>query len=391
MCNARKGTRAVCVRENQKSLKESAKRLIEDKIHEFGLGKEFVIQNEQILTPGGGHIIFVGMRDHTKESIKSLEGFNICWVEEAQTLSAGSMDMLRPTIRAEGSEIWFSWNPRFKSDPVDAFLRADEPPPEAIVVKANWNHNKYLPAVLEKERLETLRSNPDNYDHIWEGDYQKVTAGAYYAAQISTAREQGRISNVAREPLIPVRAFWDIGGTGARADARAIWIAQFVGKEVRLLDYRETQGQELAEDVHWLHDNGYENAIMVLPHDGATNDRVFNVSYQSSLQDAGFKVQVIPNQGRGASSKRIEAARRIFPACWFNKSKVEDGGLLALGHYHEKTDPVRLIGLGPEHDWSSHCADAFGLMAVAYEKQLEDQNRTPAKVQMIPSAMPVMS
>ena len=140
--------------------------------------------------------------------------------------------MLRPTIRAEGSELWFSWNPRLKNDPVDAFLRADEPPPDAIVVKANYNDNIWFPEVLEKERLETLRSNPDNYEHIWEGGYQTVTEGAYYAVQLAAAREEGRVGHVARDPHLPVRAFWDIGGTGSRSDARAIWIAQFVGKEI---------------------------------------------------------------------------------------------------------------------------------------------------------------
>ena len=130
---------------------------------------------------------------------------------------------------------------------------------------------------------------------------------------------------------------------------------------------------------------------MILPHDGATNDKVYNVSYQSALMDAGFQVKVIPNQGKGAASKRVEAVRRVFPSCWFNQSKVEETGLLALGHYHEKIDAIRLVGLGPEHDWSSHCADAFGLMAVSYEKHLEEQNRQPVRVQMVPAAMPVMS
>ena len=372
-------------------MKESAKRLIEDKIQSLDLGSHFKVQNEQIVTPGGGLIVFVGMKDHTKESIKSLEGFDICWVEEAQTLSSGSMDMLRPTIRAEDSEIWFSWNPRLKNDPVDAFLRADEPPPDAIVVKANYSDNVFFPKVLEKERVETMRSNPDNYDHIWNGGYQTITKGAYYAAQIAAAKKEGRIGYVSRDPLLPLRAFWDIGGTGARSDARAIWIAQFVGKEIRLLDYRETQGQELGEDIHWLHEQNYDRAIMVLPHDGATNDKVYNVSYQSALMGAGFNVKVIPNQGKGAAAKRIEAARRIFPSCWFNKDRVETNGLLALGHYHEKIDENRMIGLGPEHDWASHCADAFGLMAVSYELHLEEQNRVPVQVQMMPAAMPVLS
>ena len=375
ICVLKPGTRAVCIREVQKSLKESAKRLIEDKIEAMGVSKLFGIQNEKINTPGGGTIIFVGMKEHTKESVKSLEGFNIAWVEEAQTLSRGSLDMLRPTIRAEGSELWFSWNPRRRTDPVDEFLRGSEPPDNAIVVEANWNNNPWFPVVLEEERQNTMRSDPNGYPHIWEGDYVSVMPGAYYTEHLNTARKEQRIGgHVAADPHLPVRSFWDIGGTGARADARAIWVAQFVGREVRLLDYRETQGQPLSADIAWMRDNGYDNVQCILPHDGATNDRVYAVSYESALRDAGFPVDVIPNQGKGAASKRIEAARRMFPSCWFDK-KTEDAGISALGFYHERIDDEREVGLGPEHDWSSHGADAFGLIAVAYERMVSQQNR----------------
>lgn len=382
-CVMNPGTRAVCIREVQKSLKESAKRLLEDKIEAMGVASMFRIQNEQIITPGGGLIIFMGMRDHTKESIKSLEGFNIAWVEEAQTLSRGSLEMLRPTIRSPGSEIWFSWNPRLKSDPIDVFLRSEEPPTDSVVLKANYDANPWFPDVLEQERRDCMRSDPDMYDHIWRGEYITSMPGAYYTRHIRDARDEGRVGAVSADPLLPLRAFWDIGGTGAKADARAIWIGQFVGKEIRLVDYRETVGQPLGADVTWLRDNGYESALMVLPHDGATNDRVYAVSYESALRDAEFRVEVIPNQGKGAASKRIEAARRIFPKCWFNAPKVEAAGLLALGYYHEKIDEERNVGLGAEHDWSSHCADAFGLMAVAYEKQLREQDKRRPEIEMV--------
>ena len=384
-CILNKGTRAVCIREVQKTLKESAKRLIEDKIESLGVGHLFRVQNEQIHTPGDGVIIFTGMKDHTKESVKSLEGFNICWVEEAQTLSQGSLDMLRPTIRAEGSEIWFSWNPRRKKDPIDLLLRGDEPPTNAIVVQANWDSNPWFPDVLEEERQETLRSDPDMYGHIWEGEYVTIVDGAYYAKHLKASRKEQRLGglNVAADPNLPVRAFFDIGGTGAKSDARAIWIAQFVGKEVRLINYRESQGQPLAADIAWLRDNDYEHVRVVLPHDGATQDRVYAVSYESALRDAGFNVEVIPNQGRGAASKRVEAARRMFPSCWFDR-KTEPGGIEALSWYHEKKDEERDIGLGPEHDWSSHAADAFGLIAVAWERMAADQNRRPAKIKLTP-------
>lgn len=369
---AQEGMRLVCIREVQKSLKHSAKSLIEAKLAEYGLGERdgFKVFNEVIKTPGDGVMIFQGMQDHTADSIKSLEGFHRAWVEEAQSLSPLSMQLLRPTIRWESarlglsSEMHFSWNPRRKSDPVDLMLRAS-PPTGASVVRANWSDNPWFPAVLEQERQDCLRLLPDQYDHIWEGGYVTVNAGAYYAASLALAKKEGRIGKVASDPLMTLRAFWDIGGTGAKADACAIWIGQFVGREIRWLNYYEAQGQPLATHIQWLRANGYEKALCTLPHDGATNDRVHDVSYESALRAAGFEVQVVANQGAGAAMKRVEAARRLFPSMWFDE-KCQPG-IDAIGWYHEKRDEDRNIGLGPNHDWASHGADAFGLGPVVYE------------------------
>lgn len=364
-----KGMLSVCVREVQKSLKDSAKRLIESKLIEFGLGEAdgFKVFNEKIETPGGGIILFQGMQDHTAESIKSLEGFKRAWIEEAQTLSTTSLTLLRPTIRADGSEIWASWNPRRKSDPVDALLRGASLPTGAKVIRANWSDNPWFPAVLEQERKDCLRDMPDQYEHIWEGGYATVLSGAYFAKHLADARKEGRIGRVSKDPLMTLRAYWDIGGTGAKSDGTAIWVAQFVGREIRVLNYYEAQGQPLDAHVNWLRDNGYGKALCVLPHDGASNEKVYDVSYQSALKAAGFEVKVIPNQGKAAAKMRVESARRLFPSIWFNDATCT-AGLDALGWYHEKIDEARNIGLGPEHDWSSHGADAFGLMCVAYEE-----------------------
>ena len=366
---ADKGMRSVCIREVQKSLKESAKRLIEDKLaeHQIGEADGFKVFREVIETPGDGLISFQGMQDHTAESIKSLEGYKRAWCEEAQSLSARSLSLLRPTIRAEGSEIWFSWNPRRKTDPVDAMLRGPSLPTGAVVVEANWSHNPWFPSVLEQERLDCLRDNADQYAHIWQGDYATVLAGAYYARALAEARAQGRIGRVAADPLMTTRAIFDIGGTGKKADAVAIWIAQFVGREIRVLNYYEAIGQPLAVHVAWMRANGYDKALVILPHDGETQDKVYDVSYASALREAGFEVVVIPNQGAGAAMMRVESARRLFPSVWFNEATTT-AGLDALGWYHEKRDEARNIGLGPDHDWSSHGADAYGLMCVAYEE-----------------------
>jgi phage terminase large subunit len=226
-CLLNPGTKIVCIREVQKTLAQSAKALIEAKIQEFGVGSQFRVLYDRIEAPGGGLIIFQGMQDQNAESIKSLEGYNIAWVEEAQTLSARSLALLRPTIRADGSEIWFSWNPRRKNDAVDEFLRGREVD-NAIVVKSSWRDNPWHNATMEQERLLDRERYPDRYENIWEGEYARAFEGAYFAQVLSEARAQGRIGKVAADPLLPLRAFCDIGGAGAHADACVIWIVQWV-------------------------------------------------------------------------------------------------------------------------------------------------------------------
>lgn len=167
--------RVVCVREIQKSLKQSVKRLLEDEIQRFGLGRRFNVMSSEITTPEGGLILFQGMQDHTAESIKSLEGFDIAWAEEAQAISENSLTLLRPTIRKEGSELWFSWNPRHSDDPVDAMLRGKNPPPDTILVHSSWEDNPHFSTVLRNEMEFDRRRDPDKYAHVWGGKYQKIS------------------------------------------------------------------------------------------------------------------------------------------------------------------------------------------------------------------------
>jgi phage terminase large subunit len=359
-----RGFRGLCGREVQKSLKESAKRLIEDKLGEHGLGEAqgFKVFREVIETPGGGAIMFQGLQDHTAESIKSFEGIDVFWGEEAQSLSTRSMELLRPTIRKDGSELWFSWNPRRKTDPVDKLLRGETLPTGSTVVRANWSDNPWFPSVLDQERRDCLATNADQYAHIWEGDYAGVLTGAYYAKHLAEAKEQGRVGVVARDPVMTIRAVWDIGFR----DACAIWIVQYVGREIRVLDYYEAVGQPLAAHLHWLRSNGYGDALCVLPHDGAHADAATGIRFEDHIRAAGFQCETVPNQGKGAAMKRVEATRRLFPSIWFNVATTQ-GGIDALGWYHERQDETRNIGLGPNHDWASHAADAFGLACVAYE------------------------
>jgi len=173
-------TDAVCVREVQKSLDQSVKKLLESKIESLNAGAYFEVQDKKILAKNGGLIIFQGMQNHTAESIKSLEGYDIAWVEEAQTLSQRSLDMLRPTIRKPNSELWFSWNPSLATDPVDALLCGEEPPPGTTLVTANYMDNPWLPDVLRVEMEYDRKRDPDKYAHIWLGKYQQNSSARVF-------------------------------------------------------------------------------------------------------------------------------------------------------------------------------------------------------------------
>ena len=365
------GMRAVCIREVQKDLAQSSKLLIETKLRQMGLYDQqgFKVFKDVIQTPGDGLMIFKGMNDYTSESVKSLEGFKRAWWEEAQTATLTSLNLLRPTIRALGSELWFSWNPRRKTDPVDVMLRGAELPTGAQVVRANWRDNPWFTAELEQERLDCLRMQPEQYDHIWEGGYVTALSGAYFAKHLQAARDEGRIGFFPADPLMSIRLICDIGGTGARADAFAIWAMQFIGREIRVVNYYEAVGQPIDAHLAWCRTQGYDpsRASFWHPHDGSTQDKVYDVSYESALKKAGYTVTVVPNQGKGAAMARIERARVLFPQVRFNEATTE-AGRAALGWYHEKRDEERGIGLGPEHDWSSHGSDAFGMGCLVWEE-----------------------
>lgn len=369
----------VCAREFMNSLADSSFAEIEGAIMSepwlaarFDIGKNYIRTKPDM--PGHVEFLFLGLRRNIS-SLKSTANILYCWVDEAEDVPEDSWVTLIPTVREESSEIWVTWNPKRKNS--STHLRFREAKPDSSqVVEINYCDNPWFPAVLELERQQDLRDRPEIYGHIWDGDFLVVHSGAYFAKGLQEAKDQGRIGMVSPDNLMTLRAYWDIGGTGAKADACAIWITQFVGKEVRVLAYYEARGQELSTHINWLRDNGMENAQMILPHDGASNDKVFSVSYESSLQKAGFKVKVVPNMGAGAANRRIEAVRRVMPSVWFNEKQTEPGRD-ALGAYHPKRDEARGIDLGPEHDWASHGSDAFGLMAVDYLEQQESRIVAP--------------
>jgi phage terminase large subunit len=357
----------LCARQFMNSLADSSLEEIKAAIREeawlaphFDIGEKYVRTASHL--KGRVDYTFAGL-DRNVDSIKSKARILLGWVDEAEPVTDQAWSKLIPTLREEDSELWVTWNPESKRSATHRRFR-EHADPRYKVAEINWRDNPWFPDILARQRARDLEQRPDQYGHIWEGEFIQQHEGAYYAKHLALARSDNRIGMVKPDPLMTFRAIWDIGGTGAKADATSIWMVQFIGAEIRIVDYYEAVGQPLAAHVNWLRDNGYGRAQCVLPHDGAAHDKVYDATYEGALRSAGFDVVVVRNQGTGAAMQRIEAGRRAFGQMTFDAAKCA-GGIEALGWYHEKRDEVRGIGLGPAHDWASHAADAFGLIAVA--------------------------
>ena len=357
----------LCARQFMNSLDDSSLAEVKAAIQsEPWLAASFEIGEKYVRTRSGRIAYKFAGLDANVDSIKSKSRILLCWVEEAEPVTEDAWQKLIPTLREEDSELWVTWNPESKRSATHKRFRESDDP-RYRVAEINWRDNPWFPAILDRQRTRDQLERPDSYDHIWEGDFRRVFDGAYYAAALAQARRDGRVGRVAADPLLPIRLCWDIGGTGARADLTSIWAMQIVGREIRWLDHYAAQGQPLATHVQWTRSRGYERAQCVLPHDGSAQEKVYDTSYEKALRSADFDVIVVPNQGKGAAAARIEAARRLFPAMWFDGERCA-AGIDALAAYHAKRDDERGIDLGPEHDWASHDADAFGLGCIFYER-----------------------
>lgn len=359
-CLLAPGTRIACIREVQKSLKDSVKRLLEDKIQALGVGRSFGVFTDHITTPGKGVILFQGMQDHTKESIKSLEGFHVAYVEEAQTLSGGSLEMLRPTIRAAGSELWFSWNPRSKKDPVDELLRGKAKPEDALVVEANYKDNPFFPKELEAERLHDQQHKPDRYGHIWLGEYEPAVIGAYYANEMAALARNGRITSVPHTPGVKVETWWDLG---ARKQGRtmAVGFVQRVGFELRAIDFLQDEGPDkglpyFAKRLQEKQaEHGYVYDKEVWPHDGGHLQKATGETLDETWRKLTGRRPTVLEVSDVAPG--IDAVRNMLPLMWFDAAKC-DGWIEALKNYRaDYDDDKQTYKAEPRHDWASHPAD----------------------------------
>lgn len=359
--------RVLCAREIQKSINDSVLQLLSDTIERLGLGAFFEVQKTQILGKNGSRFIFSGLRANVNE-IKSLEGVDRVWVEEAESVSNHSWDTLIPTVRKPGSEIWISFNPQDELDATYQRFVANTPT-GCERVRVNYSDNPWFPDVLEQERLDCKRTNPRLYEHIWEGNCWADKDGAYYVDFINPTQ----VTSVPVDPSLPVHTAWDLG----IADATAIWFFQVAGREPRAVNYYEASGEGLKHYVGVLHAFRDEHKTLwgthIAPHDIAVRELGSGESRKDIAQGMGINFDVAPRLG---IQDGIESTRKLLPQLWFDEKRCADG-LRALRNYRKEYDDKRqAYKTKPLHDWSSHGADAMRYGAVAQNKWITTPRRT---------------
>jgi phage terminase large subunit len=354
---ARKPTRILCAREFQTSIRDSVHKLLSDQIIAMGLTDFYEITQNAIRGKNGTEFSFVGLKNNVS-NIKSYEGCDICWVEEAQTTSKLSWNVLIPTIRKEGSEIWISFNPELETD--ETYQRFIVNTPEnSIVQRINWSDNPWFPETLRLEKDALFVRDREAYNTVWEGVCRQTVDGAIFAKEMMQAEFEQRITRVPYDPVKPVLAVFDIGW----ADATAVWFVQFIGMETRLIRYYETTQTTISQILAKMQTFGYVYDTLYLPHDAQNKTLAANGrSIEEIVRAAGYNVRIID---RTPIADSINAARTIFPKCYFDRENTHEG-LQCLRHYRYDVNPdTGNFSQKPLHDNYSHGADAFryiGLM-----------------------------
>ena len=348
--------RILCAREVQKSIQDSVYQLLIDQIKELKLSGFYEATLSEIRGKNGTKFIFAGLQ-HNIDSIKSKEGIDIAWCEEAQTLSKTSLDKLIPTVRKENSELWFSFNPELEEDEVyQRFVL--KPPLNSTVLKVNWQDNPWFPDVLRQEKDDLYLRDTDSYLNVWEGHCRQALEGAIYANELRAATQDDRITRVPYDPLKPVEVFCDLGWS----DCTSLWFIQRVGFEFRALETYQNSQHPWDHYLKHIQSRGYVLGTVWLPHDARAKSLATGRTIHEITMAAGFKTEITPNI---SVEDGINALRMVFKDTWFDSEKCADG-LQALRRYRYDVDPdTKQRSRKPLHDDSSHFADAARYFAVA--------------------------
>ncbi len=400
---AQESTRVLCVREFQNSIEESVHKVISDQINNLGMNYLYKVEKAHIYGPNGTVFSFEGIKNNTNR-VKSYEGIDICWAEEAAKITRASWGVLIPTIRKEKcpnghalppapldanedysvpaecpichsgivqSEIWMTFNPELETDYTYERFVKNADPSNSFVIKMTWADNPWFPRVLHQEMLMDKERDPDYALNVWEGHCLQMLEGAIYAKELRRVQSEGRICTVPWEREWPVDTFWDLG----RADATAIWFAQRVAMQYRILGYFSGTGEDITFYLRELQRRAYVYGRHWLPHDAKAkrlgSKRTIEETVRQSYPNGVYivpKLSVIDG---------INAARIILPNCYFDEAGCADG-LQALRHYRYRVVDGRLSN-EPLHDWASDGADAFRYLAIALQRPRTRDNESLAR------------
>jgi phage terminase large subunit len=369
-----KPERVLCTREVQKSIAESVHQLLSDWISRLNLGHFFTVQNNYILGANGSQIAFHGLSGQTATSIKSFEGITICWVEEAQTISKRSWDLLEPTIRAPGSEIWVSFNPDMDTD--ETYKRfVTNPPADALVTQINWDDNPWRSQVLDAAREKMQREAPEDYAHIYGGACRPAVEGAIYFKEVSALRNGGRLCNVPYDPMLKVHVVVDLGFN----DFMALILVQRLGSEIRVIRYIEDRMRDIPSYSQELKDLKLNFGRIYLPHDGKAKTLIsannpHGSSAEKQFQKLGWRVEIVDNI---EVEQGIRKTREVFPRVIVDKANAVEL-VNRLGRYRRRVNSEGQ-GSTPMHDDQSHGSDGFRYLAIVAD-QLSNDNQEPVKL-----------
>lgn len=355
--------RVLCTREVQKSIKDSVHKLLADQIESMGLGSVYTVEQARIYNALGSEFIFAGLSDQTAESIKSYEGVDIVWVEEARNVSDRSWQILIPTIRKLGSEIWVTFNPELDTDATYVRFVAN-PPTNGYVVQMNFEDNPWFKNTeLVQERLDDQRTLKDTeYAWKWLGRCKPAIEGAIYADEVAQAVEQGRITNVPYDPRLKVHVIFDLGWN----DAMTMTLAQRQVSELRVIEYIEVNQRTLDWCSNELKGRGYNWGSLWLPHDGEHGDYKTGLSAKQMMERLGWDVQIVPNYP-GALEDGIRKARMALPRTYFDRDKA--ARLVECLRRYRRNRPASTGEPGrPVHDEFSHGADGYRYLSVVADQ-----------------------
>lgn len=356
---ASRKVRILCTREIQKSIRDSVHRLLKDQIELLGLSHFYEVLNNEIRGKNGTEFLFAGLSNLTVESIKSYEGVDIVWCEEAQVISSTSWKILIPTIRKPGSEIWLTFNPELETDYTYEYF-VTHAPEDSEIVEMNYLDNPWFPEVLEKERLHCLATNPKDYPNIWEGKCKPAVTGAIYYEEVQKAEENRQICNIPYDSMLKVHVVFDLGWN----DAMAISLVQRSLSEIRIIEYMEDSHKTLEYYSNLLKTKTYNWGKVWLPHDGNHKDIKTGKSAKQYMESFGWDVEITQDMSVEAGIRNV---RQVFPRIYFDKTEAK-GLLHCAKRYRRRINKETNEPGQPLHDEWSHGADNLRYVCINAEK-----------------------